>query len=362
MKRFKAAKGIIPYAALFFIFLLLFQSLASAGDPQALCQAFVEQKLQREGGVFTNYLPGEGNGAWAAGHSVLSESQGLMLAYYARTGNRDMAARTIAFVQDHLDLGTMLSYRLDENQYRFPVNAAVDDLRLIGAMLQAAEAFGRLEYLDQAVSYAGRLYGTNVRGRGLADFFDGQYGQAGGYATLCYSDLAAMGAVSVYDGRWLPVMDNMRDLVLGGYLGDAFPFFHTRYSLEKQSYESESVPMVESLLAAYHLSAAASCPKQTLEYLKKALESGKLYSLYDLNGNPMNDTESTAIYALCALIGASEGDGELYRMAVRHMLPFQVMDPKSPVYGAFADAQTLMAYSFDNLMALLALEAGRIFA
>ena len=35
----------------------------------------------------------------------------------------------------------------------------------------------------------------------------------------------------------------------------------------------------------------------------------------------------------------------------------QVGDEASPVYGAFADPQSLAAYSFDNLNALLALRA-----
>jgi hypothetical protein len=361
MKRFRTTKGFIPYAILLIAFLFLFQNLAVAGGPQTLCQNFVEQKLQKEGGVFTNYLPAEGNGDLAAGHCVLSESQGLMLAYYVHTGSKDMAAKTIAFVQNHLDTGSILSYLLDENKQPYPVNAAVDDLRLIGAMLSAADAFAQQDYREQAVSYARRLYGTNVRSQTLADFYDLQYEQAGGYATLCYSDFSAMNAISAYDDRWIPVAENMRNLVLGGYLGDAFPFFQTRYNMDTQSYESENVPMVESLLTAYHLSNISSCPKQTLAYLKKTLESGKLYSLYDFSGNPRSDAESTAIYALCALIGAGQNDAELYHDAIRHMLPFQVMDVSSPVYGAFADAQTLKTYSFDNLMALLALEAGKVF-
>jgi hypothetical protein len=117
---------------------------------------------------------------------------------------------------------------------------------------------------------------------------------------------------------------------------------------------------VESLLTVYHLSLADSCPEQTLKYLKKSLQSGKLYSVYDLNGAPKSLTESTAIYALCALIGAKENDADLYRAAINHMLAFQVLDPKSPVYGAFADAGTLQAFSFDNLLALLALQAGGV--
>ncbi len=362
MKRYMAVKMLVVGTALLFTMLLPAQSVAYVSGVEELCLQFVEQKLQSEGGVFTNYLPLKENTDWAAGHSVLSESQGLMLSYYTQTKNKAMAQNVIAFVQDHLDTGSILSYRLEEDGRVYKVNAAVDDLRLIRAMLEGQDAFQLPDIHDQAILYAKRLYDTNVRNQVLVDFFDDQYKQAGGYATLCYSDFYTMNIISAYDKRWLQVMENMRELVMDGYLGDAFPFFDTRYNLEKQCYESENVPMVESLLTAYHLSKADSCPIQTVEYIKKALQRGKLYSIYDLSGTPLTDRESTAIYALCALIGASEYDAELYSAAIERMLPFQVMDEKSPVYGAFADAQTLQAYSFDNLMALLALDAGKVFS
>ena len=360
MKRSGTTRTVL-WPVLVSVCLLQFTGHALASDAQALCLSFVTQKLSGSGGVFTNFLPSGERKQWASGHSVLSESQGLMLAYFACTGSEESAARTICFVRDHLDTGQLISYRLDEDGGTYPVNAAVDDLRLIGALLKAAEAFNRPDYRDLAELYGRRLYDTNVRHHTLVDFYDGQLKRAGGFATLCYSDFFTIKALSAYDERWLSVMENMRDIVLGGYLGDTLPLFHTRYNLEKQWYESENVPMVQSLISAYHLSQVGACPGQTPEYLKSRLREGRLYAVYDLDGNPLSDLESTAIYALCALLGVSEGDRELYRLAIDRMLPFQVTDHKSPVYGAFADAQTLQLYSFDNLLALLALEAGKSF-
>ena len=359
MKCSKKPRAAVLCSALLFGILLFFSSTAYAAREETLCLQFIEQKLQNGGGVFTNYLPSGETKDWATGHSVLSESQGLMLSYYVRERNQAMAQRAITYVQDHLDTGSILSYRLDEDRRLYRVNAAVDDLRLIGAMLEAADTFSKPEYREIALAYGRRLLTTNGRNQMLADFYDEQYRQAGKVSTLCYADLDTMKSLSAYDDRWLPVMESMRNMVLNGYLGDAFPMFHTRYNPEKNQYESESIQMVESLLTAYHLSAINSCPKQTLDYLKKTLPGDKLYSVYDLNGKPAGSTESTAIYALCALIGANENDAELYRAAIGHMLSFQVKDSVSPVYGAFADAGTLQAFSFDNLLALLALQAGR---
>ena len=361
MKHSGIMKRTILCAAFLLACLSVEQKTAYAGAEETMCRAFIEQKLQSGGGVFTNYLQSQGIKEWATGHDVLSESQGLLLTYYVRAGNTDMAAKTIDFVRDNMDTGSILSYRLDESGRVSPSNAAVDDLRLIGAMLEAADIFRQPSYRDQALYYAGRLYGTNVRGDMLADFYDDLMKMAGSDATLCYADLHTMQALSGLDGRWQAVMENMRGILQNGYLGDAFPMFHKAYNMGQKSYQSQNVPMVESLLTAYHLSRVGSCPKQTIAYLKKALQSGKLYAVYDFDGNPLSETESTAIYALCALLGASEDDADLYKSAVDHMLPFQVTEPNSQVYGAFADAQTLQAYSFDNLMALLALQAGNAF-
>ncbi len=360
MKRFCAKRRAVYITVLFFACFFALQSCAIAIGAKELCLSFVEGKMMDAGGVFTNYLPSEEAGELAVGHSVLLESQGLILSYYTREGSGAMANEAVSFVNNMLDTGRILSYRLDEDGGRHRVNAAVDDLRFIGALLDATDTFGRADYRDQAIVYAKRLYDTNVKENMLLDFFDEQYGITNTFTTLCYLDLYTMKRIAAFDERWLPVIDKMRATALGGYLGDTFPMFQTRFDWEKCSYESRRINMVESLLTMYHLSLVDSCPKTSLGYLKLALQNGELYAVYNTDGTPHSDVKSTAVYALCALIGASEEDGQLYQAAISHMLPFQVADEKSPVHGAFADAQTLAAYSFDNLMALLALQAEQV--
>jgi len=360
MKRFYWRKRTGCMAVLFFACLFALQSCAIAGGAKELCLSFLERKMMTGGGVFTNYLPSNAVGELAVGHSVLLESQGLLLSYYAREGSSAKADEAVSFVREKLDTGKILAYRLDEDGSRYRVNAAVDDLRFIGALLEAADAFGRADYRDQAAAYAKRLYDTNVKDNALMDFYDEQYDITNTFTTLCYLDLYTIKRIAAFDERWLPVFESMQPIALGGYLGDTFPMFQTRFDWKKRGYESERINMVESLLTMYHLSLVDSCPKISLDYLKTTLQSGKLYSVYNQDGIPQSDAESTAIYALCALIGASEEDAQLYQAAISHMLPFQVANEKSPVHGAFADAATLTAYSFDNLMALLALQAEQL--
>ena len=362
MKRMcKLKPRTICYPALFIVCLFAFQSCAKAISSEELCLSFLEKNMMAAGGVFTNYLTSDKVSELAAGHSVLLESQGLILSYYADKGSMDKADKTLAFIKEKLDSGKILSYRLNEDGYRYSVNAAVDDLRVILAMLDAADSFSRKDYREQAAVYANRLYETNVKDNALMDFYDEQYGVANAFSTLCYPDLFAMQQMASLDERWTPVAQKMQSLMLGGYLGDAFPMYQTRYNWESKAYETERINMVESLLTMYHLSLVKICPKMSLDYLKNTIRNGKLYAVYNTDGIKQSDMESTAVYALCALIAASEKDEELYRTAIECMLHFQVTDEKSLVYGAFADAETLSAYSFDNLMALLALKAGDMF-
>ncbi|MNC81130.1 hypothetical protein D3C75_1341640 [compost metagenome] len=54
------------------------------------------------------------------------------------------------------------------------------------------------------------------------------------------------------------------------------------------------------------------------------------------------------------MIGSETRDRELYEAAVQRMQAYRVDDPASPLYGGFGDTGSGQAYSFDNLMALLA--------
>jgi hypothetical protein len=51
------------------------------------------------------------------------------------------------------------------------------------------------------------------------------------------------------------------------------------------------------------------------------------------------------------------GDNQLYDMAKVRLLRLQVSDKSSAIYGAFGDPATLQVYSFDNLLALTALDS-----
>ncbi|WRS28844.1 hypothetical protein U6B65_06885 [Oscillospiraceae bacterium MB08-C2-2] len=328
---------------------------AAPGSPEALCLAFVENHMMAEGGVYTTFQPIASNGELAGGREVLSESQGLLLLYYSRVGRQAAFEETLSFVQNHLDSGTLLSYRLGEKGEAFPVNAAVDDLRIIRGLLEGGQAFSRPEFTQLAQEYGRRFYQTNVQGGIVRDFYDEQYKAASEQSTLCYADLFTMELLAEEDSSWKKPRSSMEKLVREGYLGDEFPFYSLRCRIGEKIYEQGELHMAEGLLTVLHLAQVGAVREQTLDWLEQKLASGPLYGRYTPDGQPATQMESTAVYALCVLLGQETGREKLTEAALERMLTFQVTDPKSAVYGGFADPVTEQAYSFDNLTALLAL-------
>lgn len=324
---------------------------------EELCFQFIcENMLQADGGVRTNYLDKSKNDELATGAQVLSESMGLWMLYAAETKNQPMFDLSLAFVKSRLDTGGILSYRYAPPEGAYPVNAFLDDMRVIRSLLLADGVFGG-GYKETALAYANRLYRTNVAENRVLDFYDAQSGAANDFVTLCYPDFDTMKKLAEHDGKWQAVYDEMLGIVKGGYLGDGFPMYAGTYYYQDGTYSANDISTVQSLLTVLNLAQVGESSQSSIDFIKKNAERGTLYGSYGIDGKAKSNVESTAIYAICADIGRAAGDEALYETAIAQMNRFQVLDENSKVFGAFANAQTLDLYAFDNLMALLAYRA-----
>jgi hypothetical protein len=185
-----------------------------------------------------------------------------------------------------------------------------------------------------------------------------QVDERGGQCTLCYSDFKTMERLGEQDSRWLKVEKRMLAVVNDGYISNEFPFYKKNFQPDKKQYSDTKINMVEALLTALHLSEVDKCPPETVTWLQEKLNSGgSIYGEYTEHGKPSTKVESTAVYALCALIGISERRSDIVLAAMDKLYALQITDKQSELYGAFADAASGTAYSFDNLMALTALRA-----
>lgn len=281
--------------------------------------------------------------------------------YAARHQNAELFASLYHFTMKNLDNGTSISYRYTPSTSTiYSVNAAIDDLRIIKSLMLGSITLAEPYYLDVALKLANRFYKTNVSEDYLYDFYDNDLKLRNNSITLCYNDFYTFMELGKTNNKWLKLSKNMLNLVKGGYISDEFPLFYPRYDYDKKGYEHpEVISMIESLVTIYHLAEVNECPETTLAYLNNLLDKGTIYATYYLDGTPSSSIESTAIYALCARIGSVSGDQGLYQKSIDKMNTFQVQNQNSPIYGAFGNPTTYEAFSFDNLMALLAYK-GRV--
>lgn len=316
---------------------------------------FIETQLMGPYGVYTNLQETGESAEVATGHEVLSESASLMMETAVRMGDQELFDRQWALARRTFDMEGGFSYRFSPKQEkRYPVNAAVDDLRMIGALYEAGQHFGKPEYTEEAEQYGIRFYKNNVKNGYIYDIYDNFYKVVNEFVTLCYIDLGVVQNLSISSELKESLSHNMTGILEEGYLSDAFPFYETRYDYSTKQYSSEGINTVESLLTILHLAELGLEKPASLRYITEQVEAGTLYGKYTRDGQPMNDVRSTAIYALTAMIGAELGDSSLYQSSIGRMNEFRVTDEASPLYGGFGDPAAEQAYSFDNLMALLA--------
>ncbi|MEK3884038.1 hypothetical protein [Paenibacillus sp. PL2-23] len=331
---------------------------APPSDAEAKLLQYVLSQQLGEDGVYTNRLDTDQTAELASGHEVLSESAGLLMRYYAKSGDREAFEHAWHLARRVFNQKSGFSYRYSPKlNKRYSVNAAVDDLRLIRALYEAADVFGEKAYRAEADKFGGRLLMHNVKDHRLYDFYDEHYGMTNDFITLCYVDHFTLRQVKEANKE---LRDGMLDLVQRGYLSDEFPLYESRYRYGTGQYESDGgIQTVESLLTVLSLAEIGQQKPASVAYVKARVEEDTLFGRYTRRGEPLTDVRSTALYALAALIGHEVGDGELYTASIRRMEAFQIQDPGSRLYGGFGDPATGQAYSFDNLMALLAYAANR---
>ncbi|GAA0410307.1 hypothetical protein [Paenibacillus motobuensis] len=326
-------------------------------------EQFLLSELYGPDGVYTNYLDTNETDTAASGHEVLSESAGLMMRYYVLMNRKADFQAEWERAKRVFELPSGFSYRYSpKRNEKYTINAAVDDLRIIRALYEAGDRLAP-EYTELADTYGKLFYRFNIKDNRLYDFYDEKYKVNNNFVTLCYIDLKTLQRLPIPTEQRAVLIQNMQTILENGYLSDAFPFYETRYEYDTESYHSEGINTVESLLTILSLAEAGLERPESIAYLKEQVRSGALYGQYDQQGKPLNQIQSTAIYAIAAMIGSIAGDEELYRDSIKRMEKYQVQDKTSPLYGGFGDPETKQAYSFDNLMALLAYaHQNRVFA
>lgn len=334
----------------------VFYSSAHSSELE-ITQSFVENKMSRpDYGIKTTYHLPLASYDYASGVEVLSESIGLMMLHYVYTENKSGFEHLRLFCEEKLKNNPIYVYREG-----FSTNALIDDFRIVEALLLAAEAFNNPLYQKQALDYANVLYETNVSDGHLVDFYDVQYNNRNTFLTLCYANFKLLYQLSIYDPRWYPILDATKAIVDLGYISDSFPLYRNNYNYDTNTYNEDSIHIVHGLKTLLQLAEIGELPSTSLQWLKEQVEEGTLYGSYSITGEPLTDIQSTAAYALAARIAAAVRDQPFYDQCIQRMEQYKVTDKSSEMFGAFGNAETGEAYSFDQLSALLAYDAEKIF-
>ncbi|MGG1515017.1 hypothetical protein ABE504_06365 [Paenibacillus oryzisoli] len=326
------------------------------GEQRGALQQFITGKLTGPYGTYTNLQDTAQTDAAATGHEVLSESAGLLMRYFALTGQREQFDSQFQLAKRIFDIRSGLSYRYSPKlDKKYTMNATVDDFRMLRALDEAGKAFQTDAYRAELAKYGEKLFNYNVANGSLRDFYDETYAMTNSFITLCYIDIASMELLPVAAHKKRALESEMLNIAAGGYLSDAFPMYQTRYDFKTKAYQSEQINTVESLLTILNLAEIGEAKRTSLDFIKSQVQAGTLVGAYSLDGKPLNDVRSTAVYAIAAMIGSVTQDQELYQLSISKMNAFQIHNTGSVLNGGFGDEISGQAYSFDNLMAFLAL-------
>jgi hypothetical protein len=320
---------------------------------------FINRNLLRsDGSILTNIQKNKGS------ENTLSESVGLLMDYCALEGKKELFDRELNFLKDKmLAEDRYIKWRVGGDNA--DCNAAIDDLRIIRALMDAYDKWGSREYIDMAGFLQDGIYGRQVSGRNLYELYDWKADKSKRAIPLCYLDIYTLDRISDFNKGWLPVEEKAVTIISDGRINDTSPFYFKYYNYQSGGYSFDEeykngggICITYTLYTALHMAEINEENSMLTEWLKSETNKGKLYAWYNPHTlKPVNKTESTAVYALAALYARKTGEGELYSRLINAMLDFMNNDSRSKYYGGFGNSNTAYFHSFDNLTALRALAA-----
>lgn len=315
-------------------------------------EQFVKNKLtNNEGGIMTSYLKEKDRSL--TGDDVLSESQGIMLEYAVIKNNKELFQKTLKYINKYMKDDELAAWVI-QNRKSNRINAVLDDLRIYKGMERAPEAFGVLG--EELKRYRDNIYKYNVNQNDLVDSYDFEHKIKADKLTLCYADLKTLNNMAQSDSRFNSIYENSLRIVQEGYISDSLPFYYNSYNYKTKRYEKTEINSAEGMMTLLHLAEIKKLPDSTVQWLKKTISNKGIFGRYNVDGIavPGYEYESTAVYAIAALIGEEINDSELVNIAIYHMEMMRINNIDSEFNGAFGNEDGTGIYSFDQCMALIA--------
>ncbi len=306
---------------------------------------FVLNKLiNNKGGIETQYGENEEN--------VLSESEGLMLEYAVLSNNIQLFNSTLNYINNNMKSDELVTWQIQDGK-KSRVNAAIDDLRIYGAMKDGYERFHTKE--EGLRKYRKAIYKYNTNEGNLIDFYDFESNSKADRLTLCYADFNVIKKLAEDDVRFYKVYKSSMDIIKNGYISDSFPLYYSYFDYGLNTYPESELNTSEAMVTLLHLAEAGEIKEQSIKWLKDTIKNDGLLGRYTTDGKVVEgyEYESTAAYAITAMIGNQVNDSELVDLAIEKMEKMRIDNTANEYNGAFGNQDGSGIYSFDQCMPLV---------
>ena len=319
--------------------------------------SFIENNLSKaDYGIYTNYLDKKSEGDITKGHSVLSESEGIMMLYAVNADNKKLFDDNFNIVRKMRLKNGLISWR-KEGDKNSDSSATIDELRIIKALLLANNRWDKFYYKFYAVNIANSVLKHAEENGTLVDYVD-EYGKSN-TTSLCYLDLPVMKILGQLDSKWNEIYETSNKIIDHGRVSKDVPLYRKTFYEDTKKYDCDkNIDFLLSTIVILNRVEAGENEEDSIKWIKdKFKKDGFLVSTYDSkSGEPTSKIESPSIYANVALIANHIGDEKLFNKAIDKLKYYQIKNNESLLFGGFGDEKNNSVYSFDNLNALLAFQ------
>lgn len=319
--------------------------------PEETTLSFLQTHVMQADGAIPSGYRVQGENV-EPGDTVLSETMGLMMLYAAQTDDEALFTQCWAYVRDVMSCDGLTAWRM-ENGKRADVNASLDDLRILKALMCAEEAWGG--YAQEITQRAKVLYNACVVSGYLVDHVTLDRMKPSDSVTLCYQDTQTMRQLASYDARWNTVAENAEALFADerALVSDELPLYRATYNPQKDMYSDDALQMTEAAIALLYAAQCNCLPEKTMQWVSERLQEGHVYAWYAKNGTVKRgyQYEASATYAVLVQLGYATQQTDMMHLSMAMLESSRKF--QGVLQGAYGSETGEASYTFDELQALL---------
>jgi hypothetical protein len=327
-------------------------------DPESAGWSFIDRELLKTDGRIVTY-PTDGQpfhqeyGVWP--NDILAESMGLALRYFAETDRQDDFKQTWWFVENRMkskETG-LISWKFDATTWKaMPSSAAVDDLRIVRALLMAWKRWGNPEYRNAGLALGEAILKYEVK-LGYPVEIASWEGDivSSDKVDLAYLDLYSMKLLAQVDKRWEPIFKRSRDLIMLSLTKHGL--FYDKYDPRTHEFWNQDNNLVNKMMCAIHLAEIGIHEEPVIAFIEGQLyETGKILGRYDAaSGQATVEYDAVGVYALALQFAIMYDREALVDTLLEKIEGYQKGDDEGLFKGCFGQGN---CHAFDTLNVLLA--------